>query len=71
MMEGDPKELSDEALLRALDELDRRRPGAPLPTTGIRPRRRPWTYLEIRRLEALTAEARRRGLRPADGEPDT
>ncbi|HWP62620.1 MAG TPA: hypothetical protein VNO86_04045 [Candidatus Binatia bacterium] len=71
MLHHDPKTLSDAALLKALDELNRRRPGAPLPKTGIRPRRRPWTYLEIRRLEVLEAEARRRGLRRVDDGPET
>jgi hypothetical protein len=60
-------ELSDAALLTTLADLERRRPGAPLTSTGIRPRRRPWTYRDIWRLETLRTEATRRGLadRPA------
>jgi hypothetical protein len=53
--------LSDRDLARLIDELGSRRPGAPIPSAGIRPRRRPWTYRDIRRLERLLAEMRRRG----------
>jgi hypothetical protein len=43
-------------------ELERRRPGAPAPSTGVRPRRQPWTYRDIRQLAAIRAELdRRRG----------
>lgn len=54
--------LPDEGLRRLHDELEARRPGAPKPAAGVRPRRRPWTYLEIWRLQAATEEIRRRGL---------
>ncbi|MFI5283264.1 MAG: hypothetical protein ACHQ0J_09070 [Candidatus Dormibacterales bacterium] len=54
--------LPDEALLRVHAELEARRPGAPKPAAGVRPRRRPWTYIEIWRLEAATEEIKRRGL---------
>jgi hypothetical protein len=57
----DPAALSDRDLDRLLAELEARRPGAPVPSVGVRPHRRPWTYVEIRRLEALRDEARRRG----------
>jgi hypothetical protein len=57
----DPARLSDHDLDRLLAELEARRPGAPVPSIGVRPRRRPWTYGEIRQLERLRAEARRRG----------
>jgi hypothetical protein len=65
----EPSELPDPILLRVIDELRRRRPGAPLSGTGIRPRRRPWTYRDLERLLALEEEARRRGLvAPTDGD---
>jgi hypothetical protein len=54
--------LPDEGLLRLHTELNARRPGAPRPAAGVRPRRRPWTYIEIWRLQAATAEIKRRGL---------
>jgi hypothetical protein len=57
----DPARLSDRDLDRMLAELEARRPGAPVPSIGVRPRRRPWTYIEIWQLEQLRTEARRRG----------
>jgi hypothetical protein len=57
----DPARLSDRDLARMLAELEARRPGAPVPSIGVRPRRRPWTYIEIWQLERLRIEARRRG----------
>jgi len=54
--------LPDDGLLRLHAELDARRPGAPRATAGVRPRRRPWTYIEIWRLQATTEEVKRRGL---------
>ena len=54
--------LPDDALRRLYKELQARRPGAPKPATGVRPRRRPWTYIEIWRLEAASEEIKRRGL---------
>lgn len=54
--------LSDDALFRLHHELESRRPGAPKPAVGVRPRRRPWTYREIWRLEAAREEVKRRGL---------
>ena len=60
--DDDLQALSDTALLELAGELQRRRPGSPVASSGVRPRRRPWTYREIWRLEALLAEAARRGL---------
>ena len=54
--------LSDDTLIRLHRELESRRPGAPKPAVGVRPRRRPWTYREIWRLEAAREEVKRRGL---------
>lgn len=54
--------LTDEALLRLHRELEARRPDAPRPAAGVRPRRRPWTYREIWRLAAARDEVKRRGL---------
>jgi hypothetical protein len=53
--------LSDGDLETKLADLDRRRPGAPVASVGVRPRRRPWTYRQIWELEALRAERSRRG----------
>jgi hypothetical protein len=53
--------LSDRDLARLLAESERRRPGAPVVSAGVRPRRRPWTYRDIWELERLRAEAQRRG----------
>lgn len=54
--------MDDAALLLVAAELERRRPGAPVASAGVRPRRRPWTYRDIWRLEAIHAELHRRGL---------
>jgi hypothetical protein len=54
--------LPDDGLVRLFVELDARRPGAPKPAAGVRPRRRAWTYIEVWRLRAATDEIRRRGL---------
>lgn len=54
--------LPDEGLLRLQKDLEARRPGAPRPAAGVRPRRRPWTYMEIWRLAAAIEEIKRRGL---------
>ena len=59
--------LGDDALLAVVAELERRRPGAPVASTGVRPHRRPWTYRDIWRLEAARAEAGRRGLTRPEG----
>jgi hypothetical protein len=56
--------LSDADLHLLTDLLERRRPGAPVPSAGVRPRRRPWTYRDIWRLAALRAEAARRSISP-------
>jgi len=53
--------LSDGDLETKLADLERRRPGAPVASVGVRPRRRPWTYRQIWELEALRAERSRRG----------
>ena len=54
--------LPDEGLRRLYAELNARRPGAPKPAMGVRPRRRAWTYIEIWRLQAAAQELKRRGL---------
>jgi hypothetical protein len=54
--------LTDEQLHLVIVELERRRPGAPVASSGVRPRRRPWTYRDIWRLEAARSEAARRGI---------
>jgi hypothetical protein len=56
--------MSDADLRLLTDLLERRRPGAPVPSAGVRPRRRPWTYRDISRLDALRAEAVRRVITP-------
>jgi len=60
--DGDLEGLSDPGLRLVAAELERRRPGAPVASAGVRPRRRPWTYRDIWRLDAVRAEMRRRGL---------
>jgi len=64
----DVADLSDDTLARHIEALERRRPGAPVPSTGVRPRRQPWTYRDIDRLARFRAEAARRGL-AAPGAP--
>lgn len=54
--------LSDRELRAIVDHLERRRPPAKVPSVGVRPDRRPWTYRDIWRLEAARAELERRGL---------
>jgi hypothetical protein len=54
--------LTDDELRLVIVQLERRRPGAPVASSGVRPRRRPWTYRDIWRLEAARSEAARRGL---------
>jgi len=54
--------LPDRALLRLHRDLEARRPGAPKPASGVRPRRPPWTYREIWRLETAREEITRRSL---------
>jgi len=63
-MEGndDLQAMTDAALRLIVDELERRRPGAPVASSGVRPSRRPWTYRDIWRLEAARSEAARRGI---------
>lgn len=58
----DLRTLTMDQLDQLAAELDRRRPGAPVPSVGMRPRRRPWTYRDIWRREAIRDEldARRR-----------
>jgi hypothetical protein len=56
----DLSSLSDDSLRRLADELERRRPGAPVASVGVRPDRRPWTYRDIWRLEAIRQELARR-----------
>jgi hypothetical protein len=60
--DDDLRTMPDATVLLLAAELERRRPGAPVASSGVRPRRRPWTYRDIWRLEALRAEAARRGL---------
>jgi hypothetical protein len=52
--------LTDPELHARLDDLERRRPGAPVPSIGVRPNRRPWTYRQIWELAALREERARR-----------
>ena len=59
---ADLRSLRDDELVMVLTELERRRPGAPVASSGVRPRRRPWTYRDIWRLEAARAEVQRRGI---------
>ena len=54
--------ISDSDLRSLIDLLERRRPGAPVSSAGVRPRRRPWTYRDIWRLDALRAEGARRAI---------
>jgi len=63
-MEGndDLQAMTDAALRLIVVELERRRPGAPVASSGVRPSRRPWTYRDIWRLEAARSEAARRGI---------
>lgn len=56
--------LSERNLAHLLAGYERRRPGAPVASIGVRPHRQPWTYRDIRELERLRAEVRRRGLPP-------
>ena len=61
--EPDVRDLSDGQLLALEGSLLRRRPPASIASTGVRPDRRPWSYREIWRLEAVQAELARRALR--------
>ena len=56
--------ISDADLRSLIDLLERRRPGASVSSAGVRPRRRPWTYRDIWRLDALRAEEARREINP-------
>lgn len=58
---------STEELRRLAADLDRRRPGAPVPSVGMRPRRRPWTYRDIWRREAIARELAAREAGPGTG----
>jgi len=60
--DDDLAERTTDELRRLADALDRRRPGAPVPSVGMRPRRRPWTYRDIWRREAIHRELVRRGV---------
>lgn len=60
--DDDLRNLDDRELVAVRDELERRRPGAAMPAVGARPRRRPWTYRDIWRLEAVKSELARRRL---------
>jgi hypothetical protein len=57
----DLRTMSDAHLRQVVTELERRRPGALVASSGVRPRRRPWTYRDIWRLEAARSEVKRRG----------
>lgn len=61
--EQDVRGLSDAQLLALEASLLRRRPPASVPSVGVRPDRRPWSYRDIWRLEAVQGELLRRGLR--------
>jgi len=52
--------LSDERLTALARSLEARRPPAQAPSAGVRPSRLPWSYRDIRRLEAVCAELARR-----------
>ncbi len=54
--------MTDEQLRLVLTEFERRRPGAPVASSGVRPARRPWTYRDIWRLDAARSESERRGI---------
>lgn len=56
----DLRALDDARLRRLIEQLERRRPPASIPSAGVRPDRSPWSYREIRRLEAARAELARR-----------
>lgn len=58
----DLRTMSNEQLRLVSAELERRRPGEPIASSGVRPRRRPWTYRDIWRLAAVRSEAGRRGI---------
>jgi hypothetical protein len=55
-------DLTDDELRSLVTSLERRRPPARLPSVGVRPDRRPWTYRDIWELQAARAELERRGL---------
>ncbi len=58
----DLRTMTDAQLRLIAAGLERRRPGAPVASSGVRPRRRPWTYRDIWRLEAVRSESERRGI---------
>lgn len=55
-------ELTDAQLRALVKSLERRRPPATVPSVGVRPDRRPWSYRDIERLAAARRELERRGL---------
>jgi hypothetical protein len=61
--DDDLRTMTDAQLGLVVGELERRRPGALAASSGVRPRRRPWTYRDIWRLEAVRSESERRGIR--------
>jgi hypothetical protein len=64
LREPDIRDLSHGQLLALEGSLLRRRPPASMIAgAGVRPDRRPWSYREIWRLEAIQAELARRALR--------
>lgn len=58
----DLRTMTDTQLRLLVAELEHRRPGALAASSGVRPRRRPWTYRDIWRLEAVRSESARRGI---------
>lgn len=63
LAEPDLVDLGDRQLRALAAGLERRRPPAKVPSVGVRPDRRPWTYRDIWRLRDVHAEMERRGLR--------
>jgi hypothetical protein len=60
LAQADLASLTTDQLELVAAELERRRPGAPVPSVGVRPRRQPWTYRDIWRLDAIRDELERR-----------
>ena len=53
--------MTDDQLRRLASSLEHRRPPARVPSVGVRPDRRPWTYRDIWLLDAVRGELERRG----------
>ncbi|MFV2063127.1 MAG: hypothetical protein ACC726_06380 [Chloroflexota bacterium] len=57
----DLAELTDDQLRTLAASLEHRCPPARVPSVGVRPDRRPWTYRDIWLLDAVREELARRG----------